>query len=628
MLPRFLGSIRWIACLIVLTAPHLLSVCAAGAPPYGPLDHDEAEAFFDRLFAREMENVGATGLVFTLVADGKVVLSRGYGYADRECTVPVSPETTLFPVGSLTKPVTATAAMQLVEQGRINLEGDVNQYLPHFQVDDRFSEPVTLLHLLTHTSGFDEQNIGACVHSASEAVPLAERVVRRLPPRVRPPGRLSAYANYNTDLAGYLVEQVSGVPFSHYLEENIFRPLGMRSTGLGSVARSDLFLSEGLIPDGQGCRPAPATYDDTPAYGMLTTGRDMGQFLLAHLQGGRVGDQRILKESTVRMMHSRRFAPHPRATGVVIGFGECLKNNERALTQGGFFPGHVSLLFLLPERGVGFFVSYNSGHYQKHINANLITAFLDHYYPYSPVEAPPVEVVGRPLSDFTGTYLSVRHSRLTPEKGVKMLYGELHVKETANGLLIRDQEWKREESLLFTRDGEVIVFEEDSQGNILYLHTPSGPCERVPWWDTFLYNGGGMIACGVLFAVAFLIELGRAAAGRASPHPLRHPLVRAIHLTTAGLAMINLLFLLRFWLIIRSSDFLDFLYEFSPAFHNHIMLWPVLAALTVGLGALVLAAWYNRVGSRFARVYYSFLTSASLGLLAVLYNLNLLILPW
>src|SRR5690606_10624698 len=134
-------------------------------------------------------------------------------------------------------------------------------------------------------------------------------------------------------------------------------------------------------------------------------------------------------------------------------------NNERALTQGGFFPGHVSLLFLLPQREVGLFVSYNNSHPHKHINANLIQAFLDHYYPYHPVATPPDEVAGRPLSDFTGTFLSVRHSSLTAEKGVKMLHGEVHVKETADGLLIGGKEWKRQEPLLFTCDGEVLVFE-------------------------------------------------------------------------------------------------------------------------------------------------------------------------
>jgi CubicO group peptidase (beta-lactamase class C family) len=583
--------------------------------------------FLDPFFARQMRAAHITGLVFVLVKGDAVLFAKGYGHADAAGKVSVCPETTVFPVGSVTKAVTATAVLRLVEQGRLDLHRDVNDYLRHFRVPDRFPEPVTLAHLLTHTAGFDEQNIGTYARAAADAPPLAERVARRLPPRLRPPGRAYGYANYNIDLAGYLAESVAGVPFPRLVEEEILRPLAMRSSGLGEPPPGAGSRAQGHVQRWQGRRPAPPTFDATPSSGLLTTGHDMGRFLRAHLQGGRCGPARVLQEETLRLMHARQFAPDPRVEGIAYGFGEYLANGERALTQSGTFPGFVSLLFLLPERGVGFFVAYNNCHPFRHLNADLIDAFLDRYYPAGPAaEASAGPAAGASLARFAGTYRSLRHSRCTPEKLVTLLHGQVTVREAGDGtLLIGAERWRQQGPLLFTGGGgRPAAFEEDAHGAVAALHLPQGTYERIPWYETLTWHLVALPACAAVFASACLVGLVNAAARLvrrpAAPPPL---LLRALRAAAAGLAALNLYYLARLVVVVLTSDLYDFVYGMSAPLQGLLDLFPVLAAGAAVLTALLGAAWWYGVGSRRARVFYSVVAGASLGLLVVYYNLNL-----
>jgi len=136
--------------------------------PQGPTDPLELEAFLDDFFAKEMTKEHVPGAAVALVKDGKIFFSKGYGYADLEKKIPVVPDKTLFRVGSISKLFTTTAVLQLVEQGKLKLDDDVNKYLKRFQVKNTYPKPVTVANLLTHTDGFDsEWGIGAFARRAS-----------------------------------------------------------------------------------------------------------------------------------------------------------------------------------------------------------------------------------------------------------------------------------------------------------------------------------------------------------------------------------------------------------------------------------------------------------------------------
>jgi len=120
----------------------------------------EMEAFVDGVIAAQLESLHIPGAAVAVVADGKVYFAKGYGYADLEKHRKVDPETTMFRIASVTKLFTWTAVMQLVEQGKLDLKVDVNAYLKAFKIPATFPEPITLTHLLTHTAGFEDSEIG------------------------------------------------------------------------------------------------------------------------------------------------------------------------------------------------------------------------------------------------------------------------------------------------------------------------------------------------------------------------------------------------------------------------------------------------------------------------------------
>src|SRR5512132_1812608 len=139
----------------------------------GPTDPVELETFLDDFFATTMEEYHIAGGAVAVVKDGKLFFTKGYGYKDIEHGIPVNPEETMFHIGSNTKPFTWTAVMQLAEQGKLDLDADVNTYLD-FRVPDTYPQPITLKSLMTHSSGFAERWIGSLVIDESELMPTRD----------------------------------------------------------------------------------------------------------------------------------------------------------------------------------------------------------------------------------------------------------------------------------------------------------------------------------------------------------------------------------------------------------------------------------------------------------------------
>jgi CubicO group peptidase (beta-lactamase class C family) len=176
-----------------------------------------------------MEDHHIVGVAVSVVKDGKLFFAKGYGYADLENNIRVDPEATLFKLGSLTKLFTWTAVMQLAEQGKLDLDADVNTYLD-FRIPDTYPQPITLKHLMAHTSGFEDLHAEMVTLAEENLLPPREWLASHIPARVRPPGEVAAYSNYGAALAGYIVARVSGQSYSQYVQEHILDPLGMEGT--------------------------------------------------------------------------------------------------------------------------------------------------------------------------------------------------------------------------------------------------------------------------------------------------------------------------------------------------------------------------------------------------------------
>src|SRR5262249_48546758 len=204
--------------------PAVQPQASASSPP--ELTKADFETLLDALIPSQLQNRNIAGAVVSVVKDGNVLFQKGYGYADVEAKRPILPDQTLFRPGSISKLFTATAVMQLVEQGKLDLDRDVNDYLD-FPIPKTYPEAVTLRQLLTHTAGFEETLKNLFVAHESDIKPLRAYLVNEMPARIFPPGKIPAYSNYGFTLAGYIVERASGEKFERYIDNHILKPLEM-----------------------------------------------------------------------------------------------------------------------------------------------------------------------------------------------------------------------------------------------------------------------------------------------------------------------------------------------------------------------------------------------------------------
>lgn len=384
---------------------------ASGASPGAhALTAADVEAFLEGIVPLQLERDDIAGATVAIVKDGKLLFAKGYGYADVAAKKPVSAEETLFRPGSVSKLFTWTAIMQLHEQGKLDLDRDVNEYLD-FKIPDALGKPITLKHILTHTPGFEEQLKD--FFAAEKANPdLGEYCKNHIPRRIYAPGTVPAYSNYGTTLAGYIVQRVSGRPFVEYIDENILKPLKMTRSTFAQPLPAELapLMSNGYVLASDEARPFESI-SLFPAGSLSSPAGDLARFMLAHLQGGQLDGAQILKPETAQLMHSRLFALDGAANAMAYGFYEESRNGRRMIGHAGDTIQFHSDMHLIPDIGVGFFVSYNSaGRGQISPRSILWEAFLDRYFPDTSPEMPTLPSAKDDAAAVAGTYMISRRA--------------------------------------------------------------------------------------------------------------------------------------------------------------------------------------------------------------------------
>ena len=591
---------------VVLSAPH----------HQGPTDPQELEAFLDAIFAEQMEKLHVPGAVFVLVKDGQIFFAKGYGFADIENQTPMVPDKTIFHGGSVSRLFTATAVMQLAERRLLNLDDDVNKHLNLFQLEDNYLQPVTVANLLTHTGGFEHRGIGSAARSESKVVPLGEYLASGVLHRVMSPGEVIIYSSPGIALAGYLVEEVSGVPFAQYIDENIFQSLGMSRSSLQQPPPSHLALdlAVGYRYDNGTYKPYPTDYltNIPPAGDFYFTATDIARFMITHLQNGRYGNTRILEEATTREMHRQHFTNHPRLRGRAYGFSEWFENDQRAIFHDGSAPGFDSRLFLLPDQNMGFLLAYNSNQYL--LRADLTSQFLDHYYPVQdqPVASQPSADFQSRVDRFAGGYRSYDYSLHTIEK-LLTLFDQIHVTAGGDGTLaVGSSLYVEVESLLFQRvDGEgYVAFREDDNGHITHMFIGTGTFEKLPWYETVAFQQT-LIGFFVLVLLSACIAwpIGYLFRKQPSQSTRSSRLARLLAGLTSGL---NLMFLIGLALALFLIDQWEFTYGMPPVVIALLFIPLLTAILTVGLLVFAVLAWTDNYWSVLGRLHYSLVALAAL----------------
>jgi len=348
-----------------------------------PLTAADLETWLDGLMPGALRAAGVPGAIVVVVKDGKPLVQKGYGYADWDKGLPVDPERTLFRPGSISKLFTWTAVMQLVEQGKLDLDADLNRYID-FKIPARNGKALTLRHVLTHTTGLEEAGRALIVYGEHGAD--NEKVLKGyIPPYLYDPGTTQGYSNWATGLAGYIVQRVSGQSFDDYVEQHIFAPLRMTQSTFRQPLPQKLRaqMSQGYTSVDE----APKGFEVVslpPAGSLSAPGADMARFMLAFLGQGELDGGRILKPETVKLMHTRITRGMPDLNGIGLGFYQQDLNGRRAVGHGGDTNLFHSDLILLPDENIGIYVSVNAaGRHDlgKWLRDRLYHGFADRYLP-------------------------------------------------------------------------------------------------------------------------------------------------------------------------------------------------------------------------------------------------------
>ncbi len=369
------------------------------------------ERFVDGVVERSIVARETAGAAVSIVANGRLVMAKGYGLADVERARPVAGRVTQFRIGSITKVLTWISVLQLVEAGKLDLDADVNTYLRDFSVPRAFSDEITLRHLMTHTPGFEDNLVDLFVSGPRQMGTLASTLAQTMPRRVAPPGVQVSYSNYGVGLAGHIVAEVSGMDWHDYVETSILRPLGMTDattrqpvseTIEASRARGYTSPAEGFEEQGFVFVPL------APAGAATVSALDMARLMVELLNPESTS---VLSAASKTQLLSGAYVTHPEVNGMTLGMYEMTQGGARAVGHGGNTMLFESLMVLWPEESLGLFVSTNTA--GGGVLANALADTLAHELGLVG-EQPRLEGVDD-ARRYVGTYVSARrnHSNFT-----------------------------------------------------------------------------------------------------------------------------------------------------------------------------------------------------------------------
>lgn len=608
----------------------------AGTHELTPAD---LETFLDGLVPLQIAREDIAGAVISVVKDSKPFFAKGYGFSNVEKRIPVSPDATLFRPGSISKLFNWTSIMQQVEQGKLDLDHDVNDYLD-FKIPPAFGKPITLRNIMTHTPGFEETVQELFVSNAAQLTPLDHYLKEHLPNRIFPPGTTPAYSNYATAMAGYILQRVSGQPFDDYIDQHIFQPLGMAH----STTRQPLPDSlKPLMSNGYEVASQPAKdfefVEAAPAGSSSVTAADMQHFMIAHLQDGQYKGTQILRPETARMMHSLQFANLPDINGMDLGFYQENRNGHRIIGHAGDTQYFHSDLHLVLDAGVGFFISYNSaGKGETSAREAVWHAFLDRYFPYEPPQASVPASAAADAQLVSGRYIISRRPETTILK-ILNVAGQQKVSanddHTITVDILKDPNGKPKKleeigPLMYraVNGQDHVGFKRDYAGNLtLVTDFPVFVFQRSPWYVNTSLNLPIIIIAVSLFVLTVVFWPIAALLRR---HYLQKLNVsqerRRLRVLTRLVCLINIVFLAAFLMFFTMSEKnIDVL---SPRFNPLLRIIQLVGWLGVigTIAALLNAvrAWKEPQGWSWAKIGETLIALACLLFVFFVFNWNML----
>ena len=345
-----------------IVAISLIALGACSAPPQKPTytarsDYSYTRQYMTWLIEKEMSAADVTGLSIALVDDQQVVWAQGFGYADKAENIKASADT-VYHLGSIAKVFTATAAMQLAEQGKLDIDRPLQRYLPEFAIKSRFGDTrgITPRNIMTHHSGLP----GYWVRGMSDRhpTPFEEQVTAVREEYVAtPPDTVFAYSNLGVSLLGATIGEVSGDGYVGYMNRYLLRPLGMTRSEFAPRIPGKAYK------DGKEVEAIPLR--DLPSSSLLSSASDMTHFMQMLFADGNYEGRQIVRPESLREMFKAQNANVPLDFDFRIGLGWMLSGVDvpRAgvvASHGGTTLNYHTLLAVLPEHKLGVVVLSNS----------------------------------------------------------------------------------------------------------------------------------------------------------------------------------------------------------------------------------------------------------------------------
>ena len=457
---------------------------------------DEVSSLMFKIINQTLTDNTIRSATLSIVKDGELFLIEGYNNENLNPSNTVNPNITIFQLGGISDIITAVAVMTLVDQGAVDLNTDINNYISAFEIPDTFDEPITLYQLLTHTAGFDHSSVKTRITDPTELPTVEEFVIQAIPERIYPPGIVASQSHYGYALVCYIIEQVTEMTFEDYIKQAIFTPLGMNYSTFINPLPSYL---ESFQVQGYNLFNSPHSleYPVTPTLGSLySSAGDMAKFMLMLLNNGSFNGKTIISVELIDIIFNHLYRSHPLMFGVACGLEAFFHSGMPIFEQRGSISGYRSGLFLAPEENLGFFIVYNSeiGTVDK-----TFSSFKKEYYPYDYATSPDSVFSFHPnykerVGQYSGIYIlkEKSHTSATPDSYQERVSndrnGHLSITLTGNAIYVET------EPMLFRSIYPVgwdvrITFLTDQEGKIAYMYTSVNAVHAL-WYKSSVDENG------------------------------------------------------------------------------------------------------------------------------------------
>lgn len=388
----------------IIVAIFITALSGCSTPPQKPVsttrgDYTYIKKYISWLIEKEMDDANVTGLSIALVDDQQVVWAQGFGYEDKAANVMASPDT-VYHLGSIAKVFTATAAMQLAEQGKLDIDQPLQKYLPEFSIKSRFGDTsgITPRNIMTHHSGLP----GYWVHGMSERhpAPFTDQVLAvRAEYVATPPNTVFAYSNLGVSLLGAAIGEVSSESYASYMNRYLLQPLGMAHSEFAARIPGRAYK------DGKEVEAIPLR--DLPSSSLNSSANDMARFMRMLFADGSFEGKQILRAESLREMFKVQNTNVPLDFDFKMGLGWMLSGVDVphagiVASHGGTTLNYHTMLAVLPQHKLGVVVLSNSANAQgvvAKVTEETLKLALEAKRGISPAERPLVEPNRVPLSE-------------------------------------------------------------------------------------------------------------------------------------------------------------------------------------------------------------------------------------